>query len=229
MKIAGIQKLTLLDFPGKVACTIFTQGCNFLCPFCQNSSLIDINKDGEISKEELFAYLNLRKKILDGVVITGGEPLIQKDIKNLLRAIKELGLLIKIDTNGSNPELLMEIIKENLVDYVAMDIKNTFDKYEKTIGKKTNIENIKKSIDILKKSKIDYEFRTTVSKELHSLEDIKEICTIVGKESKYYLQNFEDSQDVIDHSLHGFNHDELLLIDNYLKESFPNVEIRALS
>lgn len=229
MKIAGIQKVTLLDFPGKVACTIFTQGCNFLCPFCQNSSLIDINKDGEISKEELFAYLNLRKKILDGVVITGGEPLVQKDIKELLKEIKKIGLLIKIDTNGSNPLLLKEIIEENLVDYVAMDIKNCFHKYEATIGKKTNLENIKESINILKKSKINYEFRTTVSKELHSLEDIKEICNIVGTKSKYYLQNFEDSQDVIDHSLHGFNHDELLLIDNYLKESFPNVEIRALS
>ena len=228
MNIAGVQKVTLLDYPGKVACEIFTQGCNFECPFCQNSSLIPITNTGEFSEEEIFEYLNLRKNILDGVVITGGEPTVQKDLKEFIKKIKDLGLLVKLDTNGGNPKVLQELIDEDLVDYVAMDIKNIFNKYNITVGKKINLDNIKKSIEILKASKIDYEFRTTIIKEMHSLDDIVSICKLVGN-AKYYLQNFEDSENVIDHSLHGFSREELLFIDKYLKDLFPNVEIRALS
>ncbi len=228
MNIAGVQKVTLLDYPGKVACEIFTQGCNFECPFCQNSSLIPITNTGEFSEEEIFEYLVLRKKILDGVVITGGEPTVQKDLKEFIKKIKDLGLLVKLDTNGGNPKVLQELIDEKLVDYVAMDIKNIFNKYNITAGKKINLDNIKKSIEILKASKIDYEFRTTIIKEMHSLDDIVSICKLVG-DAKYYLQNFEDSENVIDHSLHGFSREELLFIDKYLKDVFPNVEIRALS
>lgn len=228
MNIAGVQKVTLLDYPGKVACEIFTQGCNFECPFCQNSSLIPITNTGEFSEEEIFEYLNLRKNILDGVVITGGEPTVQKDLKSFIKKIKDLGLLVKLDTNGGNPKVLQELIDEDLVDYVAMDIKNIFNKYNITAGKKINLDNIKKSIEILKASKIDYEFRTTIIKEMHSLDDIISICKLVGN-AKYYLQNFEDSENVIDHSLHGFSREELLFIDKYLKDVFPNVEIRALS
>lgn len=228
MNIAGVQKVTLLDYPGKVACEIFTQGCNFECPFCQNSGLIPITNTGEFSEEEIFEYLNLRKNILDGVVITGGEPTVQKDLKGFIKKIKDLGLLVKLDTNGGNPKVLQELIDEKLVDYVAMDIKNIFNKYNITAGKKINLDNIKKSIEILKASKIDYEFRTTIIKEMHSLDDIISICKLVGN-AKYYLQNFEDSENVIDHSLHGFSREELLFIDKYLKDVFPNVEIRALS
>lgn len=228
MNIAGVQKVTLLDYPGKVACEIFTQGCNFECPFCQNSSLIPITNTGEFSEEEIFEYLNLRKNILDGVVITGGEPTVQKDLKGFIKKIKDLGLLVKLDTNGGNPKVLQELINEDLVDYVAMDIKNIFNKYNITAGKKINLDNIKKSIEILKASKIDYEFRTTIIKEMHSLDDIISICKLVG-DAKYYLQNFEDSENVLNHSLHGFSREELLFIDKYLKDLFPNVEIRALS
>ena len=228
MNIAGVQKVTLLDYPGKVACEIFTQGCNFECPFCQNSSLIPITNYSCFSEEEIFEYLNLRKNILDGVVITGGEPTVQKDLKGFIKKIKDLGLLVKLDTNGGNPKVLQELIDEELVDYVAMDIKNIFNKYNITAGKKINLDNIKKSIEILKASKIDYEFRTTIIKEMHSLDDIISICKLVGN-AKYYLQNFEDSENVIDHSLHGFSREELLFIDKYLKDLFPNVEIRALS
>ena len=227
MNIAGVQKVTLLDYPGKVACEIFTQGCNFECPFCQNSSLIPITNTGEFSEEEIFEYLNLRKNILDGVVITGGEPTVQKDLKEFIKKIKDLGLLVKLDTNGGNPKVLQELIDEELVDYVAMDIKNVFNKYNITAGKKVALDNIKKSIEILKRSKIDYEFRTTIIKEMHSLDDIVSICKLVG-DAKYYLQNFEDSEFVIDHSLHGFSREELLFIKDYLKD-FPNVEIRTLS
>ena len=228
MNIAGVQKVTLLDYPGKVACEIFTQGCNFECPFCQNSGLIPITNTGEFSEEEIFEYLVLRKKILDGVVITGGEPTVQKDLKGFIKKIKDLGLLVKLDTNGGNPKVLQELIDEKLVDYVAMDIKNIFNKYNITAGKKINLDNIKKSIEILKASKIDYEFRTTIIKEMHSLDDIISICKLVGN-AKYYLQNFEDSENVLNHSLHGFSREELLFIDKYLKDLFPNVEIRALS
>ena len=228
MNIAGVQKVTLLDYPGKVACEIFTQGCNFECPFCQNSSLIPITNTGEFSEEEIFEYLTLRKNILDGVVITGGEPTVQKDLKGFIKKIKDLGLLVKLDTNGGNPKVLQELIDEKLVDYVAMDIKNIFNKYNITAGKKINLDNIKKSIEILKASKIDYEFRTTIIKEMHSLDDIISICKLVG-DAKYYLQNFEDSENVLNHSLHGFSREELLFIDKYLKDLFPNVEIRALS
>lgn len=228
MNIAGVQKVTLLDYPGKVACEIFTQGCNFECPFCQNSSLIPITNTGEFSEEEIFEYLNLRKNILDGVVITGGEPTVQKDLKSFIKKIKDLGLLVKLDTNGGNPKVLQELIDEDLVDYVAMDIKNIFNKYNITAGKRINLDNIKKSIEILKASKIDYEFRTTIIKEMHSLDDIVNICKLVGN-AKYYLQNFEDSENVLNHSLHGFSREELLFIDKYLKDVFPNVEIRALS
>lgn len=228
MNIAGVQKVTLLDYPGKVACEIFTQGCNFECPFCQNSGLIPITNTGEFSEEEIFEYLNLRKNILDGVVITGGEPTVQKDLKGFIKKIKDLGLLVKLDTNGGNPKVLQELIDEKLVDYVAMDIKNIFNKYNITAGKKINLDNIKKSIEILKASKIDYEFRTTIIKEMHSLDDIVSICKLVG-DAKYYLQNFEDSENVLNHSLHGFSREELLFIDKYLKDLFPNVEIRALS
>lgn len=228
MNIAGVQKVTLLDYPGKVACEIFTQGCNFECPFCQNSSLIPITNTGEFSEEEIFEYLNLRKNILDGVVITGGEPTVQKDLKAFIKKIKDLGLLVKLDTNGGNPKVLQELIDEKLVEYVAMDIKNIFNKYNITAGKRINLDNIKKSIEILKASKIDYEFRTTIIKEMHSLDDIVSICKLVGN-AKYYLQNFEDSEFVLDHSLHGFSREELLFIDKYLKDLFPNVEIRALS
>ena len=204
MLIAGIQKVTLLDYPGHIACEIFTRGCNFKCPFCQNSSLIPLNGDENYSEEELFHYLKRRKNVLDGVVITGGEPLIHKDIPLFIEKIKQLGLLVKLDTNGSNPEMLEFLLTHQLVDYVAMDIKNVFSKYFITAGKKVNLENIKRSIEIIKRSSVAHEFRTTIIKEMHQLEDIRNICELIG-DDVYYLQNFEDSRDVINHELHGFS------------------------
>ena len=146
-----------------------------------------------------------------------------------IKKIKVLGLLVKLDTNGSNPKVLKELIDENLIDYVAMDIKNIFLKYKMTVGKNILLKNIEESINILKNSNIDYEFRTTIVKELHTIDDLRKICEYIGNKCKYYLQNFEDSDDVINHSLHGFSHDELLMINDNLKGSFPNMEIRALS
>lgn len=229
MIIDGFQKLTLLDFPGTMACILFTKGCNLKCPFCHNGPLV-LNKDknGLISEEEIFEYLKKRKKILDGVVISGGEPLLQKDIKRFIFDIKKLGYKIKIDTNGTSPNLLKELIDENLIDYVAMDIKNMFEKYPKITGcKNINIDNIKKSIEVLKSKKIDYEFRTTIVKEFHEVNDIKKILSYIG-DSKYFIQNFVDSENVIKSGLHGFTKEELSNINDELKKEFTNFKIREL-
>lgn len=228
MKISGFSKLTLLDFPGVVSCEIFTQGCNMRCPFCQNSSLIDMNGDFNYTVEEIYDFLERRKKILDGIVITGGEPTMQKDLVKFIESIKKLGYKVKLDTNGLRPSVLKELLDKNLLDYVAMDIKNSFEKYNVTCGvKDLVVENIKKSIEILKSSHIDYEFRTTIIKEYHTKEDILKILDVVG-DSKYYLQNFELSSDVIDKNLHGFSDYELIEMENLLNLKYHNVEVRGI-
>lgn len=229
MKISGLQKLTLLDFPDVVSCIVFTKGCNLRCPFCHNSSLvIDSKLTPEIDEEEVFSYLNKRKNILDGVVISGGEPLLQSDIKDFIVRIKTLGYKVKLDTNGVNSKLLSELIDEKLVDYVAMDIKNTFDKYDMTTGKSNSrIDNIKESIRILKKEKVPYEFRTTIVKDFHNIEDIKKILKYING-SKYFIQNFVDNENTIKKGLTGFTKDELININNELKKDFTNFKIREL-
>lgn len=199
MKINGFQKLTLLDFPEKVACIIFTAGCNFRCPFCHNASLVThIDENQNIDEEEIFTYLEKRKGLLDGVCITGGEPLLQSDIKEFIQKIKDMGYAVKLDTNGSYPEKLRDLIENNLVDYVAMDIKNSREKYAETAGiQNLLLDNIEKSISILLENKVDYEFRTTVVNELHTKEDIKNISVLIKGAKKYFIQNFKDSGDII--------------------------------
>lgn len=224
--IDGFDKLTLLNYPGCVACTIFTKGCNFNCPYCHNSSLIENKSELNNKYNDVITYLAKRKGILDGVCITGGEPLLHKDTKKLINEIKKMGYKVKLDTNGSNPFMLKELIDENLIDYVAMDIKNTFDKYELSIGCKTNIDNIKNSINILENSNIDYEFRTTILKELHTFNDIKEIVKMLNKKSKYYIQNFKDSDGVRNKNLHGFTNEELIMLQKELNNK--NVYFRDL-
>jgi len=228
MKISGFEKLTLLNYPGVVSCIIFTKGCNFRCPYCQNSSLIDFKGESDISDEEVLDYLIKRKGILDGICISGGEPLLQKDIKFFVRRVKELGYKIKIDTNGSSPLILKELIDEHLIDYVAMDIKNTFPKYKQTVGCKLNIENIKKSIEILENSYIDYEFRTTIVKEFHELDDILQICKMLNNKSKYYIQNFQNSDGVLNKKLHGFSENELKEMYEKLNKKYKNVKFRDI-
>ena len=199
MKINGFQKLTLLDFPEKVACIIFTAGCNFRCPFCHNASLVThIDENQNIDEEEIFTYLEKRKGLLDGVCITGGEPLLQSDIKEFIQKIKNMGYAVKLDTNGSYPEKLRDLIENNLVDYVAMDIKNSREKYAETAGiQNLLLDNIEKSISLLLENKVDYEFRTTVVNELHTKEDIKNISVLIKGTKKYFIQNFKDSGDII--------------------------------
>lgn len=228
MNISGFQKLTLLDYPKKIACIIFTRGCNFRCPYCHNSDLIDNLGEVQISEEVIFDYLSNRKKLIDGVVISGGEPTLQPKLKEFIQKIKNLGLLVKLDTNGTNPKVLKELIQDNLVDYVAMDVKNIFDNYEEVIGTKGNIENIKKSIDILKNSQIEHEFRTTLIKNYHDLFKVEKICDYLGDMEAYYLQNFKMSEYVVDKSLQSFDNSELILIYETLKKKYPNLMIRGI-
>ena len=230
MKIGGFQKVTLLDFPTKVASIIFTKGCNFRCPYCQNGSLVLDTDDGLLVElEEILLYLDKRKNVLDGVCISGGEPLIQKNIKELLINIKQMGFLIKLDTNGTSPVILKELIDLKLIDYVAMDIKNSFSKYGITVGiNNVLIDNIKKSIEILETSGIDHEFRTTIVKELHTVDDVLEIGHLFSPLTKYYLQNYEDSENVIKKGLHGFSCNELLKLKDIFKEKMPNLVIRGI-
>lgn len=225
MKISGFDKLTLLNYPDKVACTIFTSGCNLRCPFCHNSGLVT-NNYNEISFDSIYEYLKKRIGILDGVCITGGEPLIHADIKDYIKKIKDLGYLVKIDTNGCNPKLLKELIDLKLVDYIAMDIKNIYSKYDITSGVKVNIDNIKKSISIIENSGIEYEFRTTIVKEFHSTQDIKEILSYISSNSNYYIQNFKNSNDVFNRNLSSFSEKELVEMKNKINNK--NIYFRDL-
>lgn len=227
MKIAGLQKLTLLDYPSKVACIIFTQGCNYKCPYCQNSGLIAHSNEDLIDEEEIFEYLDKRKKVLDGIVISGGEPTIQKDLKSFMKRVKDKGYLIKLDTNGSNPNFVEEVINERLVDYIAMDIKNVLEEYKDVTDVNPNINNLKRSIEIIKNSNIEHEFRTTIIKNIHNIDKILKICEYVG-DDKLFLQNFVQSENVLGKLLKPFTEEELIEIDKILKEKYPNVKIRGI-
>lgn len=225
MKIGGFNKLTVQDYPEHIACIIFTKGCNFDCSYCYNRDLVD-NKCKNIAKDEIMEYLYKRRKILDGVVISGGEPTIWNDLIEFLKEIKELKLDIKLDTNGYNPDMLKEIIDNNLVDYIAMDIKAVSNKYYKVINKKIDFDKILKSIKLIKKSNIKYEFRTTIMKGIHNTSDIVEINKLIGN-SPLYLQNFEYTDRVKDKKIKSFSKDELLEMKKELVK-FPNISIRFI-
>lgn len=199
MKISGLQKLTLLDYPGKMAAILFVGGCNFRCPFCHNSDLVLLPEGvQEIAEEEIFSFLNKRKGILDGVVISGGEPLLYEETLSLMKKIKEMGYFVKLDTNGSFPERLKRAVNEGLCDYVAMDIKNSKEKYAITCGKENiDISPIEDSVEFLKEGKIPYEFRTTVACELHTTEDMKKIGRWLSGADKYFIQPYRDSEGVL--------------------------------
>lgn len=203
MKIAGLQKMTLLDFPGKVACTVFLDGCNFRCPFCHNSPLLEGNAEQLMTEEALLTFLEKRKGILDGVCVTGGEPTLQKELPEFLKKIKDLGYAVKLDTNGYRPEVLKSVVEQGLVDYVAMDIKNSPSRYSETVGKKINLEKIEESIRFLVSENVNYEFRTTVAEPLHDAQSICEmgrwlIKTTGGKLAKaLYLQAFTERDTVL--------------------------------
>ena len=228
MKIAGFDKLSLLNYPDMVSATIFTNGCNFLCPYCQNSALVLDAKDNElIPEEEVLDYLKERRKLLDGVCITGGEPTIQKDLKEFIEKVKSLGLKVKLDTNGSHPEVIKELLDNNLIDYIAMDIKTVFSKYNQIANRKVDTDALRSSIDLIKNSNIDYEFRTTVVKAFVSYEDLIFILDYLNCK-KYYLQKFEDRQSNIVYHLEAYSDEELKEIYSNLKEKYDFIKIRGL-
>ena len=227
MKIYGFQKMTLLDFPGRVACTLFTAGCNFRCPFCHNASLVTHIDGEEIDKEEIFSYLNKRKGLLDGVCITGGEPLLQKDIADFIRSVKEMGFAVKLDTNGSFPEKLKELIDGGLLDYVAMDIKNSKEKYDLTCGTSVDITVIERSVELLKQGRVDYEFRTTLVKELHSEEDIVSMAKWLSGTRYWFLQGFVDSGDLIEKGLSGHSEEWVKSAQTLAGQWVEGVKVRG--
>ncbi|SHK36769.1 pyruvate formate lyase activating enzyme [Anaerocolumna jejuensis DSM 15929] len=230
MRIHGFQKTTLLDYPGHLAATIFFGGCNFLCPFCHNASLV-LYPDSlpAIPKEEILDTLKKRKGILEGVCITGGEPTLEVGLTDFIKEIKALGLLVKLDTNGSNPLVLKELLLNGLVDYVAMDVKNSPDKYSATIGKSTiPLKNISESIKLLLMDKVDYEFRTTVTKELHTPSDFILIGEWIKGAKAYFLQSYKESEDVISPGFHSYSRKELNEIHLMLLPYASKVEIRGV-
>ncbi len=227
MKIAGLIKTSLIDYPGEVAAVVFTQGCNFRCGFCHNPDLIPI-AEGKITETEVLAFLASRKGKLDGVVITGGEPTLQSDSPDFTKKIKDLGLKVKLDTNGSNPKMLGGLIKGKLVDYVAMDIKNSPDKYQETCGMAFN-GNIKESIELIKESGLDYEFRTTVLPKYHNLADFEELGKAIMSAKKYVVQGFRN-EITFDKGLKNtskFAQEDLLKIKKIMQKYVKEVEIRA--
>lgn len=209
MKLAGLQKLSLLDFPGKLCATVFTWGCSLRCPFCHNASLVTYKAEQELSEDEFFAFLASRKGLLDGVCVSGGEPTLQPDLEQFIGKIKALGFAVKLDTNGTNPALLQKLIDGGLIDYAAMDIKNSREKYPLTTGIESfDTADIEKSIDILMRGKIPYEFRTTLVREFHTAQDITAIAQRINGAPGYYLQTFKDSGDLILQGLSGFTESE---------------------
>lgn len=230
MVIQGLQKLTLLDYPGKVACTVFTAGCNFRCPFCHNASLVtDTSKNVDIPEEEIFKFLEKRRGILNGVCVTGGEPLLQQDIETFLKKIKDMGYAVKLDTNGSFPDKLQRLVEAGLVDYVAMDIKNSQEHYGKTIGiEDYDLGEIHRSVQYLLSGVVPYEFRTTVVQEFHQRSDFASIRRWIRGAEHYYLQQFVDSGDVIRPGLHGYNKDIMEQALEVVKKDVESAELRGV-
>lgn len=229
MKIEAIQKLTLLDYPQKMACTIFTHGCNFRCPFCHNAGLVTEASMATTSEEEVLRFLKSRQGILEGVCITGGEPLLQEGIEEFIGAIKNMGYLVKLDTNGSFPEKLKSLCKKGLIDYVAMDIKNSKHKYAVTVGKKLfDLTAVTESVDFLKKGTVPYEFRTTVTKDFHTMDDLLDIAKWLSGCDAYYLQQFVDSGNLIDNAVTGHSDEELKTMYKELKKILPCTQLRGV-
>lgn len=230
MKIFGLQKLTLLDYPGKVACTVFTGGCNFRCPFCHNGQLVTgWEKQEPLEEEEIFRFLQKRKGILDGVCISGGEPLLQEDLPEFVKKLKGLGYSVKLDTNGSMPERLKYLAGQGLLDYVAMDIKNAPCKYGETIGcAGYDAGGVEESVRFLLKGELCYEFRTTVVREFHRREDFEEIGRWIRGAKSYYLQQFVDSGNLIGAGLHGYDREILEQALEVVKKYVEHAEIRGI-
>ncbi len=230
MLISGLQKLTLLDYPGRVACTVFTGGCNFRCPFCHNAPLVLPERLARDSSEEaVLAFLSKRRGVLDGVAVTGGEPLLHRDIGAFLEKVKALGFSVKLDTNGSFPDRLRALVSAGLVDRVAMDVKNSPALYEKTAGAAVDMAAIARSRDFLLSGSVDYEFRTTVVKGLHTKESLMDAARWIRGAKEYYLQQFKDSGDVLAiEGLGAFSEKEMHALADAAAEFVPSVQVRGV-
>lgn len=230
MLISGLQKLTLLDYPGRVACTVFTGGCNFRCPFCHNAPLVLPERLARDSSEEaVLAFLSKRRGVLDGVAVTGGEPLLHRDIGAFLEKVKAQGFSVKLDTNGSFPDRLRALVSAGLVDRVAMDVKNSPALYEKTAGAAVDMAAIARSRDFLLSGAVDYEFRTTVVKGLHTKESLMDAARWIRGAKEYYLQQFKDSGDVLAiEGLGAFSEKEMHALADAAAEFVPSVQVRGV-
>ena len=229
MQIHGFNKTTLLDYPGLLASTVFTGGCNFRCPYCQNADLVlDPTSQPLIDENDIFDHISKRKGIIQGVCITGGEPTLQKDLEDFVKRLKEHGVKVKLDTNGYRPQVTKKLMENGLLDYVAMDIKSSLDDYGTVAGVKIDPAIIKESVELLKNGPVEYEFRTTVVKELHNKETFEKIGELLSGADKYFLQGYIDSERVIDRRFSSYTREELEGFVSILGKTIKNVAIRGV-
>ena len=231
MVFAGLQKLTLLDYPGHTACTVFTQGCDFRCPFCHNASLLETGAAPEtaIEEEEILSFLKKRRGTLDGVAITGGEPLLHPSLRAFILRVREMGFQVKLDTNGNHPDPLRSLMEDRLVDMVAMDIKNCPEHYARTVGlPRLDLSPIRESVSLLKEGRVPYEFRTTVTAQLHSEEDMRGIGAWLRGDSPYFLQMYVDSGRVLRSGLTAPTPEKMREYRQILLADLPRAQIRGL-
>ena len=229
MKIHGLQKMTLLDYPGKVACTVFLGGCDFRCPFCHNFELVDGSAPPIMEDVEFFSFLEKRHGLLDGVAVTGGEPCLRPGLPAFLGRIREMGYAVKLDTNGTSPERLRSLVLGGLVQYVAMDIKNSPGKYALTAGvPDAELERINRSIAFLRQGHIDYEFRTTVVDELHDAADFEAIAKWIEGAPRYFLQPFTDRDSVPTEGVHAPSPERMRAYLRIVQTALPGAEIRGM-
>lgn len=228
--VNGLARLTLLDYPGKTAATVFLAGCNMRCPFCHNAPLVtDVSRAETIGEEELRAFLSKRRGLLDGIAVTGGEPTLRRELGELLGIIKEYGYAVKLDTNGTAPEMLDKLIQGGLVDYVAMDIKNSPARYAETVGVPSfDMAPIFESVELLREGRVDHEFRTTVVSGLHDEASMEDIGRWLGGESRYFLQNFVDSGALICPDCRGVDKQTMQVFLNIVRKYIPSAELRGI-
>lgn len=229
MIVGGLMNLTLLDYPEKVACTVFTKGCNFRCPFCHNATLVDDHDCQELTAYEVLEFLKKRKTVLEGVCVTGGEPLIQSDLEEFVSAAKKIGYKVKLDTNGSFPDRLIALVEAGQIDYVAMDVKNSKARYSQTVGANVDVAAIEKSVQYLKtQNKIPFEFRTTVTATFHDETSMEELAKWIEGAPRYYLQQFVDSGDLIDGTVTGATEEQMRKYLQIVRKYVPAAELRGM-